>query len=74
MPAILHVFAHNVGTVERLQRRVRDYRAGYKQSLDVLKVAKQAKPTLLTKTSLMLGLGETYDEVVRTMEELRKNP
>jgi len=69
----LDVFAHNLETVERLQRRVRDYRAGYKQSFDVLKIAKQAKPSLLTKTSLMLGLGETHDEVVRTMEELREN-
>lgn len=69
----LDVFAHNLETVERLQRRVRDYRAGYKQSFDVLKIAKQAKPTLLTKTSLMLGLGETHDEVIRTMEELREN-
>jgi lipoic acid synthetase len=68
----LDVFAHNVETVERLQRRVRDYRAGYKQSMDVLEYAKRSceKP-LITKTSLMLGLGETDDEIDRTMMDLR---
>lgn len=66
----LDVYAHNIETVERLQRRVRDYRAGYKQSINVLKVAKQAKPSLLTKTSIMLGLGESVDEVHRTLKDL----
>lgn len=69
----LDVFAHNMETVERLQRRVRDYRAGYKQSLSVLATAKEAKPTLVTKTSLMLGLGEQPQEIIDTMKHLREN-
>lgn len=67
----LNVFAHNVETVERLQRRVRDYRAGYWQSLNVLKVAKAARPDLVTKTSIMLGLGEKDEEVEQTLIDLR---
>jgi lipoic acid synthetase len=58
----LDVFAHNLETVERLQRRVRDARAGYRQSLEVLRAAKGAAG-VYTKTSIMLGLGETDDEV-----------
>jgi lipoic acid synthetase len=58
----LDVFAHNIETVERLQRRVRDARANYRQSLEVLRAAKRAAP-VYTKTSIMLGLGETDDEV-----------
>ena len=58
-------------TVERLQRRVRDHRAGYKQTLRVLEVAKAAQPSLVTKTSIMLGLGERSDEVRQTMLDLR---
>lgn len=68
----LNVFAHNIETVERLQRRVRDYRAGYKQSLDVLRKAKAAKPGLITKTSIMLGLGEKDEEVDQTLVDLRE--
>lgn len=67
----LDVFAHNVETVERLQRRVRDYRAGYRQSIDVLVHAKQVKSSLITKTSLMLGLGETSSELRQTLRDLR---
>jgi lipoic acid synthetase len=67
----LDVYAHNLETVERLQRRVRDYRAGYQQSLNVLKTAKNVKSTLLTKTSLMLGLGESSDEVKKTIEDIK---
>ena len=67
----LHVLAHNVETVERLQRSVRDRRANYTQSLQVLADAKRLKPQLLTKTSLMLGLGETLEELERTMRDLR---
>lgn len=58
-------------TVERLQRRVRDYRAGYQQSLRVLSVAKEANPRVVTKTSLMLGLGETDEEIEATLRDLR---
>jgi lipoic acid synthetase len=65
------VFAQNVETVERLTHVVRDPRAGYQQTLDVLAYAKQAMPACLTKTSLMLGLGETRDEIIKTMKDLR---
>lgn len=60
-------------TVDRLQRRVRDYRANYKQSLAVLRMAKEIKPSLVTKTSLMLGLGERDDEIEQTLRDLRAN-
>lgn len=67
----LDVFAQNVETVEKLTQRVRDPRAGYSQTLDVLGWAKQLAPEVLTKTSLMLGLGETADEILVTMDDLR---
>ena len=68
----LDVFAHNIETVERLTPFVRDPRAKYRQTLAVLRHAKQARPDLVTKTSIMLGLGETEEEVRRTMEDLRE--
>ncbi len=67
----LDVYAHNVETVERLQKFVRDSRAGYWQSINTLKHAKKVKPDLYTKTSLMLGLGESDEEVIQTMKDLR---
>jgi lipoic acid synthetase len=67
----IEVFAQNVETVERLTHPVRDPRAGYRQTLDVLAHAKQYRPAVLTKTSLMLGLGETTDELLMTMDDLR---
>ncbi len=68
----LDVFAHNIETVEELQSVVRDHRANFKQSLDVLVMAKDHAPAgTLTKTSIMLGCGETPDQVVRTMEKVR---
>ena len=67
----LDVFAQNVETVERLTHPVRDNRAGYWQTLNVLAFAKQYRPDVLTKTSLMLGLGETKDEIIQTMDDLR---
>jgi len=67
----LDVFAHNIETVERLTPGVRDPRAKYRQTLKVLADAKAAVPGLVTKTSIMLGLGETEGEVRTTMEELR---
>lgn len=66
------VFAQNVETVERLTHPVRDNRAGYWQTLHVLQYAKQYRPDVLTKTSLMLGLGETDDEIIQTMDHLRE--
>lgn len=68
----LDVFAHNIETVEELQSVVRDRRANFKQSIDVLKLAKEYAPAgTLTKTSIMLGCGETPDQVVSTMEKVR---
>lgn len=65
------VFAHNVETVERLTARVRDRRAGYKQSLEVLRYVKERDSSRFTKSSIMLGLGETDDEVRQTLRDLR---
>ncbi len=67
----LEVFAQNVETVERLTHPVRDPRAGYRRTLEVLAAAKRRRPQVLTKTSLMLGLGETDAEIRRTLEDLR---
>lgn len=65
------VIAHNIETVERLSPKVRDRRADYRQSLRVLEMVKEFKPEQYTKTSIMLGLGETQDEVRQSMKELR---
>ena len=67
----LDVFAHNMETVERLTSRVRDRRANYRQSLDVLSFVKTLNTGCLTKTSLMLGLGETDEDVHQTLSDLR---
>lgn len=67
----LDVFAQNVETVERLTQLVRDPRAGYRQTLDVLAHAKNHRPGVLTKTSLMLGLGETDEEIVAALDDLK---
>ena len=67
----LEVFAQNVETVKRLTHPVRDARASYEQTLAVLEHAKKYKPEVLTKTSLMLGLGETDEEIAQTMDDLR---
>ncbi|EME86605.1 uncharacterized protein MYCFIDRAFT_162202 [Pseudocercospora fijiensis CIRAD86] len=68
----LDVYAHNVETTEELTPMVRDRRAKFRQSLAVLKAAKEAKPNLITKTSIMLGLGETEDQLWRTLKALRE--
>lgn len=67
----VEVHAQNMETVERLTHYVRDPRAGYQQTLNVLEHAKRYRPDVLTKTSLMLGLGERDDEVRCTMDDLR---
>ena len=67
----LQVFAQNVETVRRLTHPVRDPRAGYEQTIAVLAHAKRHRPDILTKTSLMLGLGERDNEIMRTMDDLR---
>ena len=66
------VFAQNVETVERLTHPVRDNRASYWQTVNLLGFAKNYRPEVLTKTSLMLGLGERFEEIVQTMDDLRK--
>jgi lipoyl synthase len=65
------VFAQNIETVQRLTHPVRDPRAGYRQTLAVLAGAKAHRPGVLTKSSLMLGLGETDEEIVHTLRDLR---
>ena len=67
----LEVFAQNIETVRRLTHPVRDPRAGYEQTIAVLRHAKAHRPDVLTKTSLMLGLGERDNEIMQTMGDLR---
>ncbi len=67
----VEVFAQNLETVKRLTHYVRDPRAGYAQTLRVLAHAKRYRPDVLTKTSLMLGLGERDEEIRETMDDLR---
>ena len=64
------VFNHNMETVARLYRRVRP-QADYAQSLEVLRFAKRQAPRILTKSGLMVGLGETEDEARRLLDDLR---
>ena len=68
----LEVFAQNLETVSRLTKRVRDPRAGYNQTLEVLSYAKQHSPSVITKTSLMFGLGETEEEILKTFDDIRR--
>ena len=65
------VLAHNLETVDRLQATVRDRRANYRQSMSILDHAKRSGKVTYTKTSLMLGLGETETEIDRTMDDAR---
>ncbi len=64
------VFAHNLETVRRLTRRVRDARCSYDQSLQVLAHVKKVQPQIVTKSALMLGLGEEVDEIHQAMDDL----
>jgi len=68
----LRVFAHNVECVPRLDKIVRDQRASFEQSLEILRKAKEIRPELLTKTSLMAGLGETDEEIEEAMGMIRE--
>ncbi|KAI1323620.1 lipoic acid synthetase [Xylariaceae sp. FL0255] len=70
----LDVFAHNIETVEGLTPYVRDRRATFRQSLNVLEHVKKVKgaEAVITKTSMMLGLGEQEQEIIDTLKELRK--
>jgi lipoic acid synthetase len=65
------VISHNIETVARLSRLVRDHRATYKQSLSVLKIIKDINCKIHTKSSIMLGLGEKEDEVMQAAEDLK---
>ena len=67
----LLVFAHNVECVPRLDSIVRDPRASFEQSLSILREAKRLRPDMLTKSSLMVGVGETDDEIIEAMQLLR---
>ncbi len=67
----LEVFAHNVEVVPRISPQVRDPRAGYQQSLEVLAAAKRMRPGVVTKSSLMVGVGETDDELLDAFDDLR---
>ncbi len=67
----LDVFAQNLETVRRLTHPVRDPRAGYEQTLSVLAHSKKYRPDVLSKTSLMLGLGETDEEIDEAMRDIR---
>jgi lipoic acid synthetase len=67
----LEVFAQNIETVRRLTHPVRDPRAGYEQTLRVLAHAKSHRPQVLTKSSLMLGLGESEQEIHQALDDLR---
>jgi lipoic acid synthetase len=66
-----HVWAHNIEVVRRLQRTIRDVRCSYEKSLGVLKHVKDYDSERITKTSIMVGIGETDDEVLETMADLR---
>ena len=69
--APLQVFAHNIETVERLTSEVRDPRASFAQSLRILEAAKELQPGLVTKSSIMLGMGETETELDEAFRALR---
>jgi len=66
------VIAHNIETTATLTPKIRDQRATYKQSLQVLKSIKQLDRGVYSKTSIMLGLGETEDDLIKTMKDLRE--
>ncbi len=72
MDAKPDILNHNIETVERLSPRVRA-RAKYERSLEFLRRAKELQPTIPTKSSLMVGLGETKEEILATMDDLRAN-
>jgi lipoic acid synthetase len=67
----LEVFAHNVECVPRLDSTVRDARASFSQSISILKESKRLRPDILTKSSIMVGLGETDEEVNQALALLK---
>jgi len=66
------VIGHNIETVESLTPKVRDRRAGYRKSIEVLRAVKRMAPSIYTKSSIMLGLGETETEVIGAFKDLRE--
>jgi len=68
----LDVYAHNLETVRELTEYVRDRRANYDQTLETLRLAKELVPSMVTKSALMVGCGETEDQVYQTIEDLLK--
>ena len=70
MESRVDVFNHNLETVPRLYKKVRPY-AGYIRSLTLLSAAKELDPMTKTKSGIMVGIGETRDEVLRLMDDLR---
>ena len=72
MDAKPDILNHNIETVERLTPRIRA-RATYKRSLEFLRRSKELQPKTPTKSSLMVGLGETKEEILATMDDLRAN-
>jgi lipoic acid synthetase len=71
MSARPDVLAHNVEVVSRLQRKIRDPRCSFERSLETLRGAKRIDPSVFTKSSIMLGLGESHEELVESMQMLR---
>lgn len=71
MEAAPHVLAHNVEVVPRLQRKIRDPRCSFERSLDTLRQAKAARPEVFTKSSVMVGLGESHSELEESLRLLR---
>lgn len=67
----LRVFAHNVECVPSLDRRVRDHRASFEQSIKILEHAKLVRPDIITKTSLMVGVGETDEQISEALALVR---
>jgi lipoyl synthase len=65
------VISHNIETVKRLSSKIRDARASYEQSLSILKKCKEMNSAIYTKSSIMLGLGESEEEIIKTMRDLR---
>lgn len=66
------VFAHNIETVKNISKKIRDKKADYQTSLQVLKTVKEFNSKIYTKSSIMLGLGETGNQIIETMKDLRK--
>jgi len=67
-----YVFNHNIETVERLTPLIRDQRADYRTSLKMLRLAREHRPGIFTKSGMLIGLGETWEEILNAMKDLRE--